>query len=546
MEPALKRLSLAFVCLVAAVPAAAPAVGAPAQAPKRGGTVVVASVPPEPACLSPGEPRCVPGTLQITAVRIYNRVLEAPFGVTPDFTWEPRLVSGVAYTTKPPFALTYRIRPEARWSDGVPVTAADFVFTHRALLKHGPEDGLNRTEVRSVRAVDPKTVRIVLRSRLAAWRELFGWILPRHALRGENLLTVWRDGIVNPRTGSPIGSGPFLTGSWERGRQITLRRNTRYWGPHTARVDRVVLRFGVDGGTLVEGFRSGDYDVAAGFPPSFLPAVRGLNGLRMRTIDGTSMEHFAIRIGPGGHPALRNKLVRRALAYGVDRPALARVALGELYPQAPQRDSLVFPTPSRYYRANWGTYSYRPAESRRLFELAGCRRGGDGIYGCAGQRLSLRLTAPVIPGGFRPRIVELAQAQLRQAGVEVVPVYAPPQIVFGQLLPSGSFDVALFAWNFGPDPTPKVIFGCGGVQNWMGYCQRLVTADLDQAQRILDARRQAVVLNRLDAQMAKDVPAIPLYEQPQWAAVRTTLHNFAPTAFDPLVNAEDWWLAEQR
>jgi ABC-type transport system substrate-binding protein len=76
----------------------------------------------------------------------------------------------------------------------------------------------------------------------------------------------------------------------------------------------------------------------------------------------------------------------------------------------------------------------------------------------------------------------------------------------------------------------------------MGYCQRLVTADLDQGERILDARRKAVVLNRADAQMARDVPAIPLYEQPQWAAVRSTLRNFAPTAFDPLVNAENWWL----
>ncbi len=44
--------------------------------------------------------------------------------------------------------------------------------------------------------------------------------------------------------------------------------------------------------------------------------------------------------------------------------------------------------------------------------------------------------------------------------------------------------------------------------------------------------------------MAKDVPALPLYEQPQWVAVVSELRNFAPTAFDPLVNAENWWLAE--
>ena len=512
------------------------------QTPKRGGTVVVASTPPEPACLNPFDMRCVPGTSQISALRIYNRVLESPFDVTPDFTWRPRLVSSVDYSTKPPFTLTYRIRPEARWSDGVPVTAADFVFTHRALLKHGREDDLNRTEVRSVRAIDHKTVRVVLRSRLAEWRALFGPILPAHALRGENLLTMWRDGIVNPKTGAAIGTGAFLTGPWRRGKEIVLRRNPRFWGPHFAYIDTVVLRFGVDGGTLDDGFRRGDIDVAAGFPPSFYPELVGQKGLRTPAIAGTGMEHFALRIGAGGHPALRIKLVRRALAFGVDRRALARAALGPIYPEAPQRDSIVLPTPSRFYRANWGIYSFRPTEARRLLELAGCRRGADGIYSCEGQRLSLRFVAPVIPGSFRPRIVELAQAQLRQAGVEVVPVFAPPPVVFGQILPGGSFDVALFSWGYGPDHAWKSVFGCGGNQNWMGYCQRLVTADLDQGERILDARRQAVVLNRADAQMARDVPAIPLYEQPQWAAVRSTLRNFAPTAFDPLVNAENWWL----
>ena len=167
------------------------------------------------------------------------------------------------------------------------------------------------------------------------------------------------------------------------------------------------------------------------------------------------------------------------------------------------------------------------------------------IYSCAGQRLSLTFVAPFIQGGFRARITELAQKQLRQVGVEVVPRYGPNPVVFGQILPSGAFDVALFTWTRSdPDPTWTSIFGAGGDQNWTGYRQRLVTADLDGADRILDAARRAAVLNRADVRMAKDVPAIPLYEQPSWAAVSDDLRGFAPTALDPLVDAENWWLAE--
>ena len=492
--------------------------------------------------MNPLDERCGPGTSQITLLRIHSRVLESPFEVAPDFTWRPKLVSRVDFTRTSPFTLTYHIRPKARWSDGTPITAGDFVFTHEAIVKHGRPDGLNHSEVRSVRPVDAKTVEVVLRFRFGGWRGLFGSILPRHALRGEKLLDVWRDRIENPKTGAPIGSGPFLVERWERGKQITLRRNTRYWGPHVSYLDRITLRFAVAGGTLVNGFRSGEFQVAAGFPPSFFPDLKRESSLRTVAFPSAGWEHFEIRVGPGGHPALRSKLVRRALAFGIDRGPIARTVFGDIDPRARQRDSLTYPTPSRFYRPNWSAYRYRPAEARRLLELTGCRRGQDDIYVCAGQRLSLRFTAPIIPGSSRPRVIELAQAQLRRVGVEVVPVFAPSGVVFGQIFPSGAFDVALFSWSAGPDPSLMTIFGCGGSQNWTGYCQRLVSADLDQAERILDADQQARVLNRVDVQLAKDVPAIPLLEQPQWAAVGSTIRGFAPNALDPLVNAENWWL----
>ena len=72
-------------------------------------------------------------------------------------------------------------------------------------------------------------------------------LLPRHLAiarpQGQNLAEIWRDGITNPRTGAPIGNGPFLLSSWERGKEMILVRNPRYWGPHTAYVDRIVISF---------------------------------------------------------------------------------------------------------------------------------------------------------------------------------------------------------------------------------------------------------------------------------------------------------------
>lgn len=141
---------------------------------------------------------------------------------------------------------------------------------------------------------------------------------------------------------------------------------------------------------------------------------------------------------------------------------------------------------------------------------------------------------------MRGRVLELMQTQLRRAGIEVQPQFAASGVAF-QILQGGQFDGVLFNWQDEPI-AQKAIFGCGGEINYMGYCQRLVTEDLDQADRILDARQQARALNRVDRQLAKDVPVIPLYQPPVILAFRRDVRNVVRTSGNPFWNAENWWL----
>jgi peptide/nickel transport system substrate-binding protein len=135
---------------------------------------------------------------------------------------------------------------------------------------------------------------------------------------------------------------------------------------------------------------------------------------------GNSFEHLDLRIGPGGHPALKNKLVRRALAFGIYRVALVRELYGDIDPTWGPLDSAVFLTQAPRYRQTGARIRYRPPQARRLLERAGCRLGGDGVYECAGERLSLRF---VTTAGLttRERVLSLVQQQLRQVGIEVEP-----------------------------------------------------------------------------------------------------------------------------
>jgi peptide/nickel transport system substrate-binding protein len=512
------------------------------QTPKRGGTVVIAS-PTEPACLN--WLRDCGGFLQTNI----EEVLEGAFEIEPRRV-RPSLVRSVDVTkgAKPPFTLTYHIRPEARWSDGITVSARDFVFTHRAIRTfvrpdtENPDLRYHRETVRSVRALGTKTVKVVLNARSASWKGLFLFVLPRHALEGEDLGSVWSDNIDNPKTGEPIASGPFLVERWERGKRLVLARNPAYWGRHTAYLDRVVQRFGV--GDFAEALRQGELDVVHRRPdPETEPDFRRIPNVRSMYAPGRAWEHFEIRQGPGGHPALQRKLVRRALAYGIDRVAIVRAVYGDYLPRLRPSDSALFLTSSRYYEPNWGGYRYRPALARQLLEQAGCDRGADGIYACAGERLTLRFVTTA--GAHRRRLaLELAQAQLHRVGVEVEPLYVGGPSFFTQIVGPGRFDVALFTWFYVPEGVPSDIFACGRPQNFTGYCQRLVTRDLDQAQRILVHARRARVLDRADGQLAKDVPVIPLWVEPAAATVDSALRGFVPTF--PLLawNAENWWLAD--
>ena len=532
-----RALALAAAIAVSLLAVSGAGGAATQQTPKRGGTVVV-SGGREPPCLNPVDKRCG------MSPTFLAKVLEPAFAFASDFTLRPQLVTGATYTKTPPFVVTFRVHPDARWSDGVPVTARDFVFTHEAIVRHlPPELQYPHGLVRSVRALGAKTARVVLRERTADWRTLFSRVLPEHALRSQDLEEVWSGRIENPTTGAPIGSGPFLLSSWDRGKQLILVRNPRYWGPHTAYLDRIVIRFCQSCPLLptpaqvLAGLRQGDFDVAGGRDPTIIPELRSIPGVRVRVVrlDAVDFLHLRVR---GGHRALGNKRVRQALAYGIDREAIVRAIFGELDASYPVSNSAVFFNTHRYYRPNWGRYRHRPALARRLLEQAGCERGADGIYVCDGERLSLRLgTASGVP--LRERTVELIQRHLRQVGVEVQLSFASLAIV-GAQLERGGLDMADFAW-FNSGGIRADVYGCRRENNLTGYCQRLVTADLNQADRTLDAEQRDRVLNRADRRLALDVPVIPLYQPPGIVAFRATIRNVGASPSN-LLNAENWWL----
>jgi ABC-type transport system substrate-binding protein len=233
----------------------------------------------------------------------------------------------------------------------------------------------------------------------------------------------------------------------------------------------------------------------------------------------------SFELAPGGHPALKSALVRRALGFGLDRKGIARAVLGRFHGESPADvhvlDSVVFTKRSPFYRPNWAGYRLRRAEARRLLVKAGCRPGEDGIYVCGAASdlrcASSRRQAP----SPRKLILDLIFSQLRRIGVEVNEEFVPANIFLNTVLPGGRFrrralQLGDGSCALGP---PYYIFGCRTESNYTGYCRDRLTRELRATTRMLDTGARVRALNRIDVELAKDVPVIPLFQTPPLVAM---------------------------
>ena len=142
-------------------------------------------------------------------------------------------------------------------------------------------------------------------------------------------------------------------------------------------------------------------------------------------------------------------------------------------------------------------------------------------------------------------MVEIAQAQAKNAGIELVPANAPSRILFPQLS-DGNYQIAMFAWVGSGDPAGQVdIYGCGGESNWKGYCSKKVTDLLKQSDQELDPTKRTALVNKADAIMALNVPTLPIVQKPTFLVYKTKIKGIRDnsTLQGPTDNMEDWWVS---
>ena len=295
----------------------------------EGGELILA-VEQWPECLNPVT-SCANSTWMIWSVvtHLLPSLMELDPGnayrPSPTLLEEPSIENGgLAVADDGTFTVAYRLNPDAVWSDGTPFTSADVRFTWRANLDtDGTLNTIGYELITDVDTSDPHTAVVTFGELYAPWRDLFGLVLPAHALGPDtNIAGAWNDHI-------PISAGPWVQQSWSQDQHV-LVPNELYWVPERRPlVDRVVMVPREDTDSEIVALQTGE--VMAAFPQPFPGAVQRLTGeLTFVGGGGTYLEGLWINQNAPDRRFEITGNVRRAVAYSLDRQLIAEVALGSI------------------------------------------------------------------------------------------------------------------------------------------------------------------------------------------------------------------------
>ena len=235
--------------------------------------------------------------LQAVAATMYPSV----FRIHPDFSvqLDQTFMASAELTSRDPQTITYRIRPEASWSDGTSITAADFIYLWQHLNGTNPKtDAVTTTGYDRIKQVtgsaDGKTVTVVFDQNVRRLEEPVHQPAPR-PLRGPAARRLEPRPRQAPRGQIPSG-GPFKIAGFTPGETLTLARNDQYWGPK-AHLDQILIRLVPDSDAELAALRNHEADLINPEPTADLVnTVRRLPGVRSQASPSLGLEHLTFNL----------------------------------------------------------------------------------------------------------------------------------------------------------------------------------------------------------------------------------------------------------
>jgi peptide/nickel transport system substrate-binding protein len=453
--------------------------------------------------------------------------------------------------TTPQQVVTYHINPKAVWSDGQPITSADFQYTWDQIA-HGQNiyDTTGYAQIASVATPDPQTAVVTYSSPFANWKSMFGafyGVFPSHILKGTDRDTAMKDGYT-------FSGGPWMMppGAWVKGQSVKLVPNPNYWGTKP-NLSSVTFDFITDTATEQQDFKSGQ--VLAAYPQAQpgQEALKGTPGTFFDAVTGLSYEGLWYNVEKA---PLNDQAVRQALGYAIDRAAIVTQLFGPIQPGATPIQSWYTPAFGAAYSTPFAKYHLDLSQVSKIMTGDGWTKGANGIWTKGGTPAALELKTTT--GNKRRQLTaQILQTELQSAGFQLTVTPEKAGVLFGQDLPAGNFQIGLYAQTPSDNDPGQCVLWCSknvpsaaNGNNGQNF-DRIADANLDvpwkdadtnldQAARITDAHKGQALL-------ADIVPAFPIDAFPDIVVVNsdkvgvaggTFQHNFA---YGPFTYMNTWY-----
>lgn len=525
--------------------------------------VLRAAIDQEPTSLNPYY------TIQQAAANFIDLYLLEPWLMNENIELQPILVDelpinvdgGVALNDEGNTVVRYTLNDAAMWSDGTPVTAADFIFPFEVAT-----DGLSNTVVafNNIASVEQgesdKDVVVTFNSPTANWFDAGWYPLPEHILRADYDAAI-AEGVgldtLDWNFAPTVGNGPFVFAEFSSGSFMRFVRNENF--STLAWFEEIVVQFFADPIVMRTALANGEADIAHNFQPADVIDLLDNDNIVIDNKFDSGREAWWFNLGRDPNPVLADARVRRAIAMGLDRELIVEELLGGLT-EVP--NSFWDNTP--FYNDAISVIEFDPEGAQALLAEVGYEDAdGDGVCEANGVEgvedgtpLSFSVGTTTAPLRVDTQVV--AQDMLAEICVDLElsnyegSQWATPFTEGGGF--RGGFDGALqfFGFTAFEGIQPPSWFGCSQIPsednpngiNVVHTCFEELDAQWQALGTTLDADEAQAIADDIQQFMAEEVFWIGLWNRPQLTVYGADLLNVRPGGQTPYINVAEWERAE--
>lgn len=425
--------------------------------------------------------------------------------------------------------LTFHLRRDARWSDGAPVTARDWLFTLSAVRnpRNDTKSLYGWNDIASAQAPNPHTLVVHLRHVNASVLGLFAFGGSAYPPLPAHLLAKLPDLNHSAFNDHPLSDGPYILKSWNHGSSLVFVPNPYYFRG-APKLREVLWKVIPDTNTLMTELQTHEIDVYAGISASDVPRLSQIPGIRVTHRLVANWRSLGINLS---QPQLRDRRVRLAIAEGVNWARINDTAYHGLNQLAV---SDVFP--ESWAAPKIPRYPHDPAGARRLLAQAGWTMGRDGVLHKGPLAMRLTISSGTHEQANEEAEVEM-QSDLRPLGIALSIRNYPVSLLFAQNGPlyTGKYDLEWSVDTNGPDPDNSGYWNSayipphGANISWLR--DPIVDRTSSAALRTFDRARRAALYQREEERIHELVPAVFFYWETAYTAMNPRVRNYVPAAF---------------